>query len=276
MAIELSTRFTPPRAIELPDLNYGELFSRAETAWEQLAKVPVWMGQETLEFGQIFRAKVVGDEPTLVFQGATGKLNRVAAGLTQGSVRVLGDVGDYAARGMRAGRLEILGNAGDWLGAELSGGDLIVQGQCGRMAVASLPGKRRGITGGMVQIYGSAGAGIGRRMRRGFVFVGGDCIAPAGEMLAGTFVMGGKVSGGLGTLMKRGTLICLQPIAPSQLGGFSKGIVSQPTAWRLLHTALHQQIATGQWPDVDTCFQTYHGDMTTGARGEAWVVADGR
>ena len=45
---------------------------------------------------------------------------RVGAGLTEGAMRVEGNVGDRAGAGLRGGRLEIAGNAGHSTGEGMS------------------------------------------------------------------------------------------------------------------------------------------------------------
>lgn len=270
MALEICTRRPLPLPVDLPRLD--EVVSRGSSnAVAELQRLPIRLGKDSLEFGQLFECRVVGEQPGLVWSGDTGRLNFVARNLTGGNVRVEGSVGDHAGCEMRGGRLEVTGDAGHWLASDLKGGTIVVEGHCGQYAAASLPARRRGMTGGLLIVRGSAGGGLGRRMRRGIVVVEGDACDPANEMLAGTIILGGRVNGGVGTLMKRGTIVCLQELGEEQRATLSGGIVYQPLVWRLIERHLIEQNAALRHQPSGK-FQLYHAASHTASRGEVWTA----
>jgi formylmethanofuran dehydrogenase subunit C len=273
MAIEITTRWTPPYPVQLPAWDHASWFCASPEDLAILRRLPLGIGKDEIAFGDLFECRRVGDEPLVVLQGATGQLQSVARRLAAGTVRVEGPVGDWAGAEMRGGRLDIRGAAGDWLAADCRGGVITVAGDCGRAAAAARPGQRRGITGGLIIVHGSAGQGVGRRMRRGMVVIGGDTGEVAAEMLAGTILLGGRVSGAVGHLMKRGTLVCLQALNAVQTMNMQRGISTHPLAWRLLVNHLAGQGHNAWLPYRDSLLQTYHLDRLTGLRGELWVVA---
>ncbi|MDP1561483.1 MAG: formylmethanofuran dehydrogenase subunit C [Pirellulaceae bacterium] len=268
MALEICTRRPLPLPVDLPRLDEVALHSSSNTVAE-LQRLPIRLGKDAFEFGQLFECRVVGEQPGLVWSGDTGRLNFVARNLTGGSVRVEGSVGDHAGSEMRGGRLEVTGDAGHWLASDLKGGTIVVSGHCGQYAAASLPARRRGMTGGVLIVRGSAGGGLGRRMRRGIVVVEGDADDPANEMLAGTIILGGQVNGGVGTMMKRGTIVCLQNLGEEQRATLSRGIVYQPLVWRLIQHHLAELKAV-VCQRTSGNFQLYHAARHTGSRGEIW------
>ena len=89
------------------------------------------------------------------FTGDLSRVDRLAAGLSEGTVTVEGNLGDEAGLGMAAGALVIEGNAGARTGA-------------------AAPGFKRGMTGGELIVRGSAGAEAGASMRRGLLVIGGS------------------------------------------------------------------------------------------------------
>ncbi|MBL8892244.1 MAG: formylmethanofuran dehydrogenase subunit C [Planctomycetaceae bacterium] len=270
MALEISTRQPLPCSMDLPKLDEA-LCEASAAKIAELYRVPIRLGKDSLEFGDLFSCRNVGPQPSLVWTGDTQRLNGVACDWRAGLVRVEGNVGDRAGSAMRGGRLEVAGSAGHWLACDLKGGTIVVEGNCGQFAAASQPAQRRGILGGVLVVRGSAGSGLGRRMRRGMVVIEGDVDGPANEMLAGTMILGGRVSGGIGTLMKRGTIVCLQEPNELQSAGLSRGITIEPLVWRLIRRHLEAQNVQLQ-QSTSGKFQLYHAPAFTGSRGEIWVA----
>src|SRR3954449_13572948 len=95
------------------------------------------------------------------FTGDTGQVDRLAAGLSEGTVTVEGNLGNEAGLGMAAGALVVEGNAGERTGA-------------------AAPGFKRGMTGGELIVRGSAGTDAGASMRRGVLVIGGSAGERAG------------------------------------------------------------------------------------------------
>jgi formylmethanofuran dehydrogenase subunit C len=171
---------------------------------------------ERIRLGQSKRASVVGDifrvagadVQTIVFDGGSSRLDQVAAGLTEGTVRLIGDAGAQAGRTMRGGTLTIEGNAGPHAGSGMRGGRLEILGRAGDHLGAPLAGDLAGMNGGVLIVRGGAGAFAGDRMRRGLIAVLKGCGDYAGcRMIAGTLVVTGGAGDMPGYLMRRGSIL---------------------------------------------------------------------
>jgi len=103
------------------------------------------------------------------FTGDLSQVDRLAAGLSEGTVTVEGNLGHEAGMGMAAGALVIEGNAGERTGA-------------------AAPGFKRGMTGGELIVRGSAGADAGASMRRGLLVIGGSAGERAGLNMIANFL----------------------------------------------------------------------------------------
>ena len=130
------------------------------------------------------------------FTGDLSQVDRLAAGLSEGTVTVDGNLGNEAGLGMAAGALVIEGNAGERTGA-------------------AAPGFKRGMTGGELIVRGSAGAEAGASMRRGLLVIGGTAGERAGlSMIAGNIVVFGVAGRDAGLWSKRGSIAALGGITP--------------------------------------------------------------
>ena len=145
-------RRTRRPAEELPGAA-GGFFRGAPAAWaaltaDELAGRPVELARGGhVPLGDLF--EVTGNPDGRVrFTGDLSRVDRLAAGLTEGAVIVEGNLGDEVGLGMARGRSMIGGDAGDRAGA-------------------AAPGFKRGMTGGELIVRGSAGAEAGRRCAAG-------------------------------------------------------------------------------------------------------------
>jgi formylmethanofuran dehydrogenase subunit C len=130
------------------------------------------------------------------FTGELGQVDRLAAGLSEGTVSVEGNLGNEAGLGMAAGALIIEGSAGERTGA-------------------AAPGFKRGMTGGELVVRGSVGAEAGASMRRGLLAIGGRVGARAGlSMIAGNIIVFGAAGPDAGLWSKRGSIVALGGITP--------------------------------------------------------------
>jgi len=226
--------------------------------------------------GNLFDVSGQGDGERLLLRGDLGRVHRVAAGMSFGCVHVEGTVGRHAGEGMTGGTLTIEGSAGDWLACGLQGGLVHVSGNAGDHAAAALPRHPMGAIGGLVLVEGSAGQLAGARMRRGILAIGGDCGEAAGfELRAGTVLVAGRLAPRAGASMKRGTIVALGP-APDVWPAFTRGSTWQPPILPMLlaHLAKHgwkSPAATARGP-----WQHWHGDLTTGTRGEIFCQPSAR
>ena len=110
--------------------------------------------------------------------------------LDQTDVRIKGNVGYAAGQSMRGGQMIVQGDAGAMLGANSAAGTIIVQGNVGDDCGAAIDGMD-------LVVVGNVANNLGRRMTSGSIIVGGD----AGEDV-GFGAIGGVlfIRGGIGSL----------------------------------------------------------------------------
>jgi formylmethanofuran dehydrogenase subunit C len=246
----------------------------ADTAAD-FARRSAWSaGSGSLPLGDIFS---VGGSPdgSMTIAGDLRLAERLGAGLTEGTVRVDGDVGDRAGAGMAGGRLELDGDAGDSAGEGMAGGTIIVSGNAGNRTGAAAPGRKRGMTGGELVVLGNVGDETGAQMRRGMVAVGGStgrCTLLS--TIAGTVVACGAIGPDAALWNKRGSLIALGTVEPSPT--YRYACLIRPVYLRLLLGRLRD---VHGFPVVaahfDGRFRRYSGDFSESGRGEilAWSPA---
>jgi formylmethanofuran dehydrogenase subunit C len=176
-----------------------------------IEKIRVGTSRMPVAVGDIFR--ISGNHAqTIFFEGGSRRLDRIGAGLTEGAIRVAGDVGAQAGRAMRGGRLTVEGNAGPHAGSGMRGGRLEILGDAGDHLGAPLAGELAGMNGGVLVVRGKAGAFAADRMRRGLIAVLGGAGHGAGcRMIAGTLVVCGEVGAMPGYLMRRGSILLDRP-----------------------------------------------------------------
>lgn len=173
----------------------------------EIEKVKVGTTRHGAVVGDIFR--VAGtDLQEIVFDGGSSRFDRVAEGLTEGTVRVAGDVGALVGRAMRGGQVLVEGNAGPHAGSSMRGGRLEITGRAGDCLGGPLAGELAGMNGGMLIVRGGVGAYAADRMRRGLIAILKGCGDFAGSrMIAGTLVVAGGAGEMPGYLMRRGSIV---------------------------------------------------------------------
>ena len=258
-------------------INLGPAFVApwADASASDIARREAWSPRSgSVPLGDLFAVDGTPDG-TVTLSGDLHLAERVGAGLTEGTVRVEGDVGDRAGAGLRGGRLEIAGNAGHSTGEGMGGGVIIVRGNAGNRTGAAAPGNKRGMTGGELVVLGNAGEETGAAMRRGLVAVGGTtgrCTFLSG--IAGTVVACGATGPDAALWNKRGSLVCLGSVEPSAT--YRYACVIQPVYLRLLLRRLRDvhglPVTAGH---IDGRFRRYSGDFAETGRGEilAWSPA---
>jgi len=209
-AFRLRLRAQPALRLDLAGLTPGALAGQSPA---DVARCPLWHGNETVPLGEFFDVSALaGDDATLVFDGDLARCDGIGRELDGGRIRVEGDVGDYLGAGMRAGEITVTGSAGMLAACEMAGGRLDVAGDVGDYAASALPGDMDGMRGGLLIVRGDAGARFGDRMRRGTALVfgaAGDFLAS--RLVAGTIAVAGEVGAHCGYGMRRGTLIFAGP-----------------------------------------------------------------
>lgn len=203
-ALTFTLRAQPPERLDLSPLTPQGL-----AGLDRRAIAAIRIGQSKLgsTVGDNFR--ISGNDPDqIVFDGGSSRFDGVGAGLAEGAIRVVGDVGAQAGRAMRGGQLTIEGDAGTHAGSCMRGGRLEIRGSAGDHLGAPLAGELAGMNGGVLVVRGRAGAFAADRMRRGLIAVLKGCGDHAGSrMIAGTLVVAGGAGEMPGYLMRRGSIL---------------------------------------------------------------------
>jgi formylmethanofuran dehydrogenase subunit C len=221
----------------------------------ELARRPVTLdGDASATLGDLF--ELSGNSTGLVrFEGELGSVDRMAAGLSAGTVIVEGGVGHEAGIAMSGGVLDVRGDAGDRVGG-------------------AAPDARKGMTGGELVVRGSVGAEPGLRMRRGLLVVAGDVAARAGPaMIAGTVLVFGQSGRSPGLGSKRGSVVALGPIEIPPT--YRYACTYQPDHVRLTLLRLRARYALQvDERHVTGLYRRYSGDLGDLGRGEilAWTA----
>jgi formylmethanofuran dehydrogenase subunit C len=258
----------PDQRIDLSGLTPQALQGRTEKA---IARIPIHTTREKLEVGDIFT--IGRGEPTsLRFEGGSERFDFVGAGMIAGDITVEGPVGQQAGRLMRGGRLHIRGNAGPYAASRLAGGRLEIEGDAGDRLGGPLAGEMAGMSGGLVIVRGNAGARAGDRLRRGLLVIEGRSGEDSGSrMMAGTLVLGAGPTGAPGPLMRRGTIVVLEPdcpISPTFVDCGSHRLL----AARLLAAEL-ERLGLALTPKLKQPLRRFAGDMSVLGKGEIWIAS---
>jgi formylmethanofuran dehydrogenase subunit C len=242
----------------------------AELSAADIGKLVVGTAKGQLTAGEAFNITgKPGDR--IVFEGATGKLDFLGAGLDKGTVIVEGDAGFAAGREMSGGRLEIRGDAGSWLASAMTGGFVSVKGSAGGYVGGLRAGDRTGMTGGIVVVEGDAGDRVGERMRRGTIIVRGRCGVNAGaRMLGGTIWAEQGLGTDPGILLRRGTLI--GPAAEKMLPTFVDTGRHELVILRVLSRYLTATLGRLAPRPLSGTVRKYAGDLATIGKGEILIT----
>jgi formylmethanofuran dehydrogenase subunit C len=174
---------------------------------EDIGAILLQTGNRQLRADELFA--IEGDDAgSVIFKGATGKLDYVGLGLSQGEIRVEGDAGSYVGMQMKGGKLTVSGTVGAYAACEMKDGNLCIGGNAGDFLGACLPGNKKGMAGGVVIVKGDAGDRVGDHMRRGAILIEGNAGSYLGSrMTAGTIAVLGTTGEHIGFAMGRGTLL---------------------------------------------------------------------
>ncbi|MES9970935.1 MAG: formylmethanofuran dehydrogenase subunit C [Candidatus Thiodiazotropha sp.] len=177
---------------------------------DEIARIPLWLGNRKVDSGELFAIDGKGSEQILI-QSECDCLDRIGANMTGGNIRIEGNAGAYLGCGMRSGVIQVSGNLGVGGGCAMSGGTLIIEGNAGDFLGGAITGERQGMRGGTIVLKGNAGHRAGDLMRRGTILIGGACGDYCGSrMVAGSVVVLGQCGFQTGMGMRRGTLILTQ------------------------------------------------------------------
>lgn len=194
----------PPERLDLSPLTPERLGGLTKV---EIAKIRIGQSKRASAVGDIFRF-AGSDVSTLVFDGGSGRFDRLGEGMVAGTIRVIGDVGAQLGRSMRGGSIVVEGRAGPHAGSAMRGGHIEIHGSAGDHLGGPLAGELAGMSGGMLIVRGKAGAFAGDRMRRGLIAVLRGTGDHAGcRMIAGTIVIAGEAGAMPGYLMRRGSIV---------------------------------------------------------------------
>ncbi|WP_442484172.1 formylmethanofuran dehydrogenase subunit C [Aeoliella sp. SH292] len=237
-----------------------------EKSLVEIEKTLVWHGNRQVPLAELFQVSGTVGDLVLQLEGDFSYVHHIGAGISQGEIRVEGNVGRHAGQGMRGGSLVIEGSAGDWLGSEMRGGRIEVQGDAANHVGGSLAASKVGMRGGQITVHGSVGTHAGERMRRGSIVVLGDCGEwPGYQMRAGTIVICGECGPHPAAGMRRGTLILLGE-TPTLLPTFRYACDYSPQALGLVFKELELD------REVPGSVELYNGDLLEGGRGEVLIA----
>jgi formylmethanofuran dehydrogenase subunit C len=247
--------------------------SLAALSPEELPRIELQGAGERCTLGDLFDITQSATQTlSLTIEGDARFLDRLGARLSEGTLTVHGDAGDYAGINMSGGELHIHGDAGLFAACEMRGGRMTIHGNAGDFAASALPGDMDGMNGGVLAIHGHAGARLADRMRRGMVLVRGDAgDFAASRMIAGTVCIGGKVGAHLGYGMRRGSVLLMQTpscIPPT----FTEGGHGFDVFWQLFTRTLAHEIAPFASLARDVLPRRYAGDLAVDGRGELLIV----
>ena len=215
----------------------------------ELAGRPIYLEQEgQVAFGDLF--ELTGEPAGRIrFLGTLGHMDRLGAGLSEGTVVVESSVGDETGLGMSGGVLDVHGDAGIRTGA-------------------AAPGSKRGMLGGELIVRGSAGAEAGSFMRRGTLVVVGSAGDRSGlGMIAGNVIIVGPAGAATGLWSKRGSVIALGKITPPAT--YAYACTYQPIHLRLLLGRLRTVYSLPiQRRHITGLFHRFSGDFAELGKGE--------
>ncbi|HEY7612995.1 MAG TPA: hypothetical protein VH764_08365 [Gemmatimonadales bacterium] len=237
--------------------DFGEVLagSWSELSARDLAARRVLLdGEQPVPLGDLF---TVSGTPSgrIRFEGDLHHADRMAAGLSQGTVVVESGVGHEAGLGMSGGVLDVRGDAGDRAGG-------------------AEPDARKGMTGGELLVRGSVGAEPGGRLRRGLLVVTGDVAARAGPaMIAGTVLVFGRTGRSPGLGSKRGSVVALGEVEIPAT--YRYACTYQPDHVRLTLLRLRARYGLEvEERHISGLYRRYSGDLGDLGRGEilAWTA----
>lgn len=254
--------------IEVDSLDLSRMRSQSLA---EIEKTLIFRGNEQPPCAEYFSISGSAlEDNTLVWQGDLKKVKLIGTKLTDGIVRVEGDVGMHLGAEMTGGEIIVNGNASDWVGAEMKGGRIHIHGNAGHLVGSVYRGGRKGMTGGEILIDGNAGNEVGNSMRRGLIAVGGRCGDAAGVgMIAGSVLIFGEPGIRNGAGMKRGTIGLFSPdFQPEILPTFKQSASYSPIFLELYFR--HLQSRGFQVPEGchARTYQRYCGDFLELGKGE--------
>ncbi|MFC6744062.1 formylmethanofuran dehydrogenase subunit C [Methylobacterium persicinum] len=231
-------------------------------------RLEVGTSRRGVRLGDCFAVSLDGSD-TLTIEGGHERLDHVGASLSDGAIRVVGDVGQRCGAGMAAGTVTVTGNAGPYAGSGATGGTITIEGDAGDFAGGAVYAAKAGLDGATLIVHGNAGDHCGDRMRRGLILVGRAGAHAGSRMIAGT-IAALEVGDLPGFGMRRGTLVT------GKHGALSPTFVETGSHDLVFMRLLAKQLRSLSEAHADLLakpLRRYSGDLATLAKGEIWVSA---
>ncbi|HEX8416236.1 MAG TPA: formylmethanofuran dehydrogenase subunit C [Methylobacterium sp.] len=261
----LTLRQEPPERLDFMHVNPRALMGLSESA---IAHLTVGTSRHAYPLGECFTVKLDGSDE-LTIEGGSTRLDRVGAALSDGHIRVVGDVGQRLGEGMAGGSVTVTGSAGPFAGSGATAGTITIEGDAGDHAGGAVYAAKAGLDGATLVIRGRAGDHLGDRMRRGLLLVGEAGSYAGSRMIAGT-IAASRVGDHPGYGMRRGTILAggHGAISPSFVETGTHDLVFLRLLARALRglSPAHADLAAG-------ALTRYSGDLATLGKGELWVSA---
>lgn len=213
--MKLTLHTQPDVPLEADAISPDQLAGKSTS---EVAALGLYHGNNACKLEDFFTVSDETGHDTLELNGDLSKVKLLGNGMTQGRMKITGDVGAHLGAGMSGGEISVDGNAGDWLGREMSGGRITIKGNAGHMVGSAVRGAPMGIQGGEIIIFGNAKNEVGNGMRRGLIAIAGNTGDFTGvNMKAGTIVVLGQLGQRPGAGMVRGTIIsaCKAELLPT-------------------------------------------------------------
>ena len=268
MPLILKQVAAPDVPIEADNITPARLIGQDAAGVEKLV---VMHGSERRVIGDFFN--VAGSyDGTIELQGDhLERAKFIGAGMSQGTIRVEGDVGEHLGAAMSGGEILINGNAADWVGPEMSGGRIEIRGNAGHLVGSAYRGASMGMTGGEIIIHGNVRNETGNAMRNGLIAIGGNSGDFTGvNMLSGSIFVFGELGIRTGAGMKRGSIISMKdaPLLPT----FSYSCTYRPGYMTLYLLRLSRVFASAE-EYLQGSYKRYCGDSVEMNRGEILLYA---
>lgn len=191
---------------------------------EEIENISVYKGSKELKISDIFQVESEdsgGSEVEIIIDGDIPNGKRLGKEMSEGKIKVLGDVGMYVGAFMSGGEIEIEGDAGSWAGQKMSGGKLLIKGDADEFLGATYRGDWEGMGGGKIIVEGNAGDQVGEWLDGGEIEINGNTGLHAGfHMKSGTILVNGDIEERVGGQMQGGNIV-IKGALENVLPGFS-------------------------------------------------------
>ena len=151
--MKLSLHTLPEVPLEAETISTDQLAGKSQ---KEIAELPVFHGNKEQTIGDFFTIKGKVKDGVSEVDGDLSNIKLLGSGMSQGTLRITGNVGAHLGAGISGGEIIVEGDAGDWVGREMTGGRITIKGNAGHMVGSAVRGSPVGMQGGEILIYGNA------------------------------------------------------------------------------------------------------------------------